>query len=152
MSPYFPFKNDNRLLSFKFLSCDVHSDMELTSISSWKIWERHLKKNSRQKSRISQISSHHWPTYAWGRAILLSRGIAWKETFFEHNKTLKPSVPLQDIMIGEEASKYRSVLDVKYPMEEGIVRDWNDMEVRMHGGLTIVNCKVLGPSIEKTAC
>ena len=33
----------------------------------------------------------------------------------------------QDIIIGEDASKYRSVLDVKYPMEEGIVRDWHDM-------------------------
>ena len=36
---------------------------------------------------------------------------------------------IKDIMIGEEASKYRSVLDVKYPMEEGIVRDWDDMQV-----------------------
>ena len=32
-------------------------------------------------------------------------------------------------MIGEEASKYRSVLDVKYPMENGIVRDWKDMQL-----------------------
>ena len=38
---------------------------------------------------------------------------------------------IKDIMIGEEASKYRSVLDVKYPMEEGIVRDWDDMQVKI---------------------
>jgi len=36
---------------------------------------------------------------------------------------------IKDIMIGEEASKCRSVLDVKYPMEEGIVRDWDDMQL-----------------------
>jgi len=39
------------------------------------------------------------------------------------------TVELKDIMIGEDASKYRSVLDVKYPMENGIVRDWNDMQL-----------------------
>ena len=30
-------------------------------------------------------------------------------------------------MVGEEASELRAMLDVKYPMENGIVRDWEDM-------------------------
>ena len=30
-------------------------------------------------------------------------------------------------MIGEEASELRSMLEVNYPMENGIVRNWEDM-------------------------
>ncbi len=32
-------------------------------------------------------------------------------------------------MIGEEASKLRSLLQCGYPMDNGIVRNWNDMEL-----------------------
>ena len=32
-------------------------------------------------------------------------------------------------MIGEEASELRSMLDIKYPMDNGIVRDWEDMRL-----------------------
>lgn len=35
---------------------------------------------------------------------------------------------LKDIMCGEDASKVRSALQVSYPMENGIVRNWEDME------------------------
>lgn len=35
---------------------------------------------------------------------------------------------LKDIMCGEEAAAVRSALEVKYPMENGIVRNWEDME------------------------
>ncbi|UYV70684.1 ACTR2 [Cordylochernes scorpioides] len=34
---------------------------------------------------------------------------------------------LQDLMVGDEASKLRSMLEVSYPMENGIVRNWDDM-------------------------
>ncbi|XP_068993994.1 actin-related protein 2 isoform X2 [Neodiprion pinetum] len=34
---------------------------------------------------------------------------------------------LQDLMVGDEASKLRSMLEVSYPMENGIVRNWEDM-------------------------
>ena len=30
-------------------------------------------------------------------------------------------------MVGENASKLRSMLEVSYPMENGIVRNWEDM-------------------------
>ena len=30
-------------------------------------------------------------------------------------------------MVGDEASKLRSMLEVTYPMENGIVRNWEDM-------------------------
>lgn len=36
-------------------------------------------------------------------------------------------VEIKDIMIGDEASKLRSMLEVNYPMENGIVRNWEDM-------------------------
>lgn len=31
-------------------------------------------------------------------------------------------------MVGEEASQLRSMLEVSYPMENGIVRNWDDMK------------------------
>ena len=34
---------------------------------------------------------------------------------------------LQDLMVGDEASQLRSMLEVNYPMENGIVRNWEDM-------------------------
>lgn len=34
----------------------------------------------------------------------------------------------QDLMVGDEASELRSMLEVNYPMENGIVRNWDDMK------------------------
>ncbi|XP_035703872.1 actin-related protein 2 isoform X1 [Folsomia candida] len=34
---------------------------------------------------------------------------------------------IADLMIGDDASKLRSMLEVNYPMENGIVRNWEDM-------------------------
>jgi len=36
-------------------------------------------------------------------------------------------IEIKDLMIGEEASELRSMLEVNYPMENGIVRNWEDM-------------------------
>ncbi|KAK6182214.1 hypothetical protein SNE40_009945 [Patella caerulea] len=36
-------------------------------------------------------------------------------------------IEVKDLMVGEEASKLRSMLEVNYPMENGIVRSWEDM-------------------------
>ncbi|KAI4496977.1 hypothetical protein M0802_007925 [Mischocyttarus mexicanus] len=33
----------------------------------------------------------------------------------------------QDLMVGDEASKLRSMLEISYPMQNGIVRNWEDM-------------------------
>ncbi|MEQ2166093.1 Actin- protein 2-A, partial [Goodea atripinnis] len=33
-----------------------------------------------------------------------------------------------DLMVGDEASELRSMLEVNYPMENGIVRNWDDMK------------------------
>uniref|UniRef100_A0A914WPE1 Uncharacterized protein n=3 Tax=Plectus sambesii TaxID=2011161 RepID=A0A914WPE1_9BILA len=33
-----------------------------------------------------------------------------------------------DIFIGPKAEEYRGLLSIKYPMEHGVVNDWNDME------------------------
>jgi actin-related protein len=34
---------------------------------------------------------------------------------------------LQDLHVGDEASQLRAMLEVKYPMDNGIVRHWDDM-------------------------
>lgn len=36
-------------------------------------------------------------------------------------------IEVKDLMVGDEASKLRSMLEVSYPMENGIVRNWDDM-------------------------
>ncbi|KAK1797274.1 hypothetical protein P4O66_008656, partial [Electrophorus voltai] len=36
-------------------------------------------------------------------------------------------IHLKDLMVGDEASECRSMLEVSYPMENGIVRNWEDM-------------------------
>ena len=36
-------------------------------------------------------------------------------------------IEVKDLMIGDEASKLRSMLEVNYPMENGMVRNWDDM-------------------------
>lgn len=37
-------------------------------------------------------------------------------------------VQLKDIEVGDRASEYRSMLQINWPVEEGIVRNWNDMQ------------------------
>lgn len=32
-------------------------------------------------------------------------------------------------MVGDECSKVRSMLEISYPMQNGIVRDWDDMQL-----------------------
>ncbi|XP_053620847.1 actin-related protein 2 isoform X1 [Plodia interpunctella] len=41
-------------------------------------------------------------------------------------KTCEPEY-VQDLMVGDEASQLRSMLEVSYPMENGVVRNWEDM-------------------------
>lgn len=43
-------------------------------------------------------------------------------------EAISDSIELKDIMCGDEAAAVRSVLDIKYPVENGIVRNWDDME------------------------
>ncbi|XP_046400029.1 actin-related protein 2 isoform X2 [Ischnura elegans] len=40
---------------------------------------------------------------------------------------VKEYANVPDLMVGDEASKLRSMLEVNYPMENGIVRNWEDM-------------------------
>ncbi len=37
-----------------------------------------------------------------------------------------------DIFLGSQAEEYRGLLNIRYPMEHGIVKDWNDMEKIWH--------------------
>jgi actin-related protein 2 len=36
-------------------------------------------------------------------------------------------IKVKDIMVGDEAAALRSILQMSYPMENGIVRNWDDM-------------------------
>ncbi|KAJ8683232.1 hypothetical protein QAD02_019024 [Eretmocerus hayati] len=40
---------------------------------------------------------------------------------------IKQELCVRDLMVGEEASKLRSMLEISYPMQNGIVRNWEDM-------------------------
>lgn len=35
----------------------------------------------------------------------------------------------QDVMFGSEAAKVRQALEISYPVENGIIRNWEDMEL-----------------------
>ena len=62
-------------------------------------------------------------------------------------------------MVGDEASQLRSMLEVNYPMENGIVRNWEDMthvwDYTFKEKLKVdpKECKVSGGhSIRNTVC
>lgn len=38
------------------------------------------------------------------------------------------NVELKDVMVGDECAKYRAMLETSYPVEEGIVKDWDGMQ------------------------
>ncbi len=58
----------------------------------------------------------------WGRPYLFLPRVPRLDTFF----TLLPI--LQDIMVGDEAAALRRALEISYPLENGVVRKWDDME------------------------
>jgi hypothetical protein len=43
-------------------------------------------------------------------------------------RTLVFIVKVKDLMVGDDASKLRSMLEVNYPMKNGMVRSWEDMQ------------------------
>ena len=45
----------------------------------------------------------------------------------EESKDFAGNTLLKDIMVGDEAAAARSMLQMAYPMENGIVRNWEDM-------------------------
>jgi actin-related protein 2 len=44
------------------------------------------------------------------------------------DEAIEESQTLKDIMCGDEAAAVRSSLEIRYPVENGIVRNWDDME------------------------
>ncbi len=43
-------------------------------------------------------------------------------------EVLEMGIQLKDIMCGDEAAEVRSALETSYPVENGIVKNWDDME------------------------
>lgn len=58
-------------------------------------------------------------------------------------------VEVKDMVVGDEANKLRSLLELSYPMENGIVRNWEDMchvwDYTFHEkmGIDPTDCKIL---------
>jgi len=48
---------------------------------------------------------------------------------------------IKEIMIGEEARRARAVLELNYPIESGIVQDWNDMKELWNYGFKTIGAK-----------
>uniref|UniRef100_A0A2I3S5D2 Actin-related protein 2 n=1 Tax=Pan troglodytes TaxID=9598 RepID=A0A2I3S5D2_PANTR len=62
----------------------------------------------------SNFPEHIFPALV-GRSIIIST-------------TKVGNIEIKDLMVGDEASELRSVLEVNYPMENGIVRNWDDTQ------------------------
>lgn len=62
----------------------------------------------------------NFPDYTF--PSMVGRPILRAEERVDDNDT-----PLKDIMCGEEAAAARSMLQINYPMENGIIKDWDDM-------------------------
>lgn len=63
----------------------------------------------------SNFPSHIFPSLV-GRPILRSQAKVG-------------NIAIKDIMVGDEASELRAMLEVTYPMDNGIVRSWDDMKI-----------------------
>eukprot|EP01083_Nonionella_stella_P277494 943337_1 len=63
------------------------------------------------------------------------------------NKLQSKGIILKDIMIGDEAAQVRQFLEVTYPLENGIVRNWTDM--KLIWDYTFNNCLKINPSQHK---
>lgn len=44
------------------------------------------------------------------------------------SQTKVNDIEIKDLMVGEDASKLRQMLEINYPMDNGIVRNWEDMK------------------------
>lgn len=57
------------------------------------------------------------------------------------------AVELKDIMVGDECAKHRSMLEISYPVENGMVKSWEDMQhIWNH---TFYDCLKIEPSDHK---
>lgn len=66
----------------------------------------------------ADFPAHSFPSII-GRPILRAE---------ERGQTAGPAA-IQDIMVGDLASEYRSYLQLSQPMEHGIVKNWDDMKI-----------------------
>ena len=89
------------------------------------------------------FAGENFPRYIFpsmvGRPIIraeeaVAQGIQIKvcETVFKKSCSFDAELPtnlaVQDVMCGDEAAAIRHSLECKYPVENGIVKDWDDME------------------------
>lgn len=82
----------------------------------------------------SNFPSHIFPSLV-GRPILRSQAKVG-------------DITLKDVHVGDEASELRAMLEVNYPMDNGIVRNWDDMRIVWGHtweklGIDPKDCKVL---------
>lgn len=66
----------------------------------------------------TNFPDHTFPSLV-GRPILRAE---------ERNALVPDNIEIKDIMCGQEASDVRLLLQISYPMENGIIKNWEDME------------------------
>ncbi|XP_033219228.1 actin-related protein 2 isoform X1 [Belonocnema kinseyi] len=67
----------------------------------------------------ANFPAHIFPSIVGRPIIRATNKIGDIDVKQEHN--------VRDLMVGDEASKLRSMLEISYPMQNGIVRNWEDM-------------------------
>jgi len=57
------------------------------------------------------------------------RSLIGRPTMRADDKLSKKGIVLKDIMVGDEAAEAREFLEISYPLENGIVRNWAEMKI-----------------------
>jgi len=75
----------------------------------------------------SNFPQHTFPCLVGRPIIRAAQRIDDIEVRRQQELELLNGVGVGDLMVGEEASKLRSLLEISYPIENGVVRNWEDM-------------------------
>lgn len=72
----------------------------------------------------SNFPSHIFPSMV-GRPILRFEEDLKQQ--FNSNRVGQPHQEMKEIMVGDECSQNRTMLDISYPVDDGIVKKWDEM-------------------------
>lgn len=55
-----------------------------------------------------------------------------------------------DYFVGRKAEEWRGLLKIRYPIEHGIIKDWNDMENIWHHTYSELKCQAEQVKLNRT--